>query len=71
MERIAKYADLSWDDETQVQAREVIAKRLSWKKEKVIYELEDFGMTHQDSIAERLTSVCGPLLLHLPNMTSR
>ncbi len=57
VERIAKYADLSWDEETQERARQVIAKRLSWKKEKVLYKLDDFGMT-QDSIAERLGSIC-------------
>ena len=62
VKKIAKFADLSWDEGMQARAREVIKKRLSWKKEKVLYDLEDFfgvsNMTEQDTlIAERLSSI--------------
>ena len=60
VEKVAKHSDLPWDEETQAKAKEVIAKRLSWKKGKVAYNVEDFGLT-TEAIAERVKTICDNL----------
>ena len=56
VERIAKHADLTWDEATQARAADVIAKRLAWKK-KAYYRTDSFGLS-RTAISERLGTVC-------------
>ena len=56
VERIAKHADLTWDEATQARAADVIAKRLAWKK-KAYYRTDEFGLS-RSAISERLGTVC-------------
>ena len=56
VERIAKHADLTWDEATQARAADVIAKRLAWKK-KAYYRTDSFGLS-RSAISERLGTVC-------------
>ena len=56
VERIAKHADLTWDEATQARAADVIAKRLAWKK-KAYYRTDEFGLS-RTAISERLGTVC-------------
>mmetsp|Transcript_14279 Transcript_14279/g.22022 ORF Transcript_14279/g.22022 Transcript_14279/m.22022 type:complete len:475 (+) Transcript_14279:79-1503(+) len=54
VQQIAQKANLPWDDATQMQAKQVIAKRLSWKKGKAVYNLQQFGLT-KEIIHEKLS----------------
>lgn len=56
VDQIAAHADLAWGEENKARARDVIARRLSWKG-KSVYNLEEFGLT-KEGIAKRLDTVC-------------
>eukprot|EP00797_Seminavis_robusta_P008304 Sro1585_g284110.1 Sulfotransferase domain (236) ;mRNA; r:14316-15023 len=60
VEQIAIHADLPWDDDAKTRAQQVIQKRLSWKKEKAFYKLEDFGLS-KELVAERVATICDKL----------
>ena len=60
VERIANHANLTWDQDTQARANDVITKRLAWKN-KAYYKIDEFGLSRA-AISERLKTVCD----HLP-----
>jgi hypothetical protein len=65
--RFAIHAELPWDAQKQQHAKDVIAQRLSWKKTKAKYELEDFGLS-DEKIANRLLRVCDNLPEHVDDV---
>lgn len=55
VEQFAKFAQLPWDDKRRTIAKEVIHERLSWKKHKIEYKIDEFGVT-DDGILQRLSN---------------
>eukprot|EP00548_Thalassiothrix_antarctica_P001232 CAMPEP_0194142362 /NCGR_PEP_ID=MMETSP0152-20130528/11631_1 /TAXON_ID=1049557 /ORGANISM="Thalassiothrix antarctica, Strain L6-D1" /LENGTH=461 /DNA_ID=CAMNT_0038841285 /DNA_START=48 /DNA_END=1430 /DNA_ORIENTATION=+ len=59
-EQFAQFTGLPWDQNMQEHAKRVISKRLSWKKSKTYYAIDEFGIT-ENYIQNRLTE-CDKIL---------
>jgi len=59
-EQFAQFTGLPWDQDMQEHAKRVIAERLSWKKSKLYYAIDEFGIT-ENAIRNRLTE-CDEIL---------